>query len=217
MAWWQFWGRRSKAMKAEAVRSATLNLPGWDEVEPRDGMRVWRDADGDALTLAASAFRGPTDEDTPEAQRWCRDLAESCRGGLIEVRVETGMPGAVWLIYKRLLMPAYVFTGMLIVPEDEVTQVWTVVSGERGTTGVREAIVTAELFQAGRLTIEDYQRSWAQDPYDASYVGKDRRVIRFMSDDECYDAQFPDHPLSKVRRVLAALPQAVQTAAARNT
>jgi hypothetical protein len=31
-----------------------------------------------------------------------------------------------------------------------------------------------------------------------------------MSDDESYDDQFPQHPLSKIRRVLAALPDSVQ-------
>ena len=34
---------------------------------------------------------------------------------------------------------------MLFVPGDEVADVWTIVSAERGTTGIREAIVTAQL------------------------------------------------------------------------
>ena len=46
----------------------------------------------------------------------------------------------------------------------------------------------------------------AQDPYEPSYERVDRKVLRFMSDDEAYDEQFPDHPLTKVRRVLATLP-----------
>jgi len=44
------------------------------------------------------------------------------------------------------------------------------------------------------------------DPYDADYRGVDGSVLRFVSDDECYDDGFPDHPLSKVRRLLAAIP-----------
>ena len=70
-------------------------------------------------------------------------------------------------------------------------------------------MITAELLQAGQLTVSDYEHSWAQDPYEPSYRGVDQRVLRFMSDDEAYDDRFPDHPLSKVRRVLAALPEAV--------
>lgn len=38
----------------------------------------------------------------------------------------------------------------------------------------------------------------------------DRSVLRFMSDDKIYDEKFPRHPLSKVRYVLASLPNSVQ-------
>ena len=88
--------------------------------------------------------------------------------------------------------------------------VWTIVDGERGMTGVREAIITTELMKAGKFTVDEYQRSWAQDPYDPDYREVDGSVLRFVSDDVCYDVRFPDHPLSKVRRVLAALPESVR-------
>ena len=77
-------------------------------------------------------------------------------------------------------------------------------------TGVREAVVASNLMNAGKLTAEDYKRYWAEDPYEAAYRGVDRSVMRFMSDDESYDEQFPQHPLSKVRRVLAMLPNTMQ-------
>jgi hypothetical protein len=81
---------------------------------------------------------------------------------------------------------------------------------EHGTTGAREAVVTAELMNAGQLTIQEYELSWALDPYDPKYCGVDRSVLRFISDDERYDVLFPERPLSKVRRVLAMLPYSVQ-------
>jgi hypothetical protein len=140
-------------------------------------------------------------------KRWCRELAQERGGGLIEAH---GIGPSARLIYKRLQMPAYVYTGMFITTFQRFTVVWTVVAGEHGTTGVREGVVTANLMNAGKLTLDGYRRSWAQDPYDSAYQGVDRSVLRFMSDDESYDEQFPDHPLSKVRRVLKALPAAVQ-------
>ncbi len=63
---------------------------------------------------------------------------------------------------------------------------------------------------SAKLTIEDYQHSWARDPYDHDYDGVDRSVLRFLSDDECYDERFPEHPLSRARRVLATLPGSIQ-------
>jgi hypothetical protein len=111
--------------------------------------------------------------------------------------------------YKRLQKPAYIFTGMLLVSQPEGDLLWTTVAGERGTTGIREAVVTGELMNAGELTIEDYKRSWARDPYQPTYRGVDRSVLRFVSDDESYDKRFPDHPLSMVRKILATLPDSV--------
>jgi len=98
---------------------------------------------------------------------------------------------------------------MLVVPGEGIADIWTIVSGERGMTGMREALVTAQLMKEGKLTVEDYQRSWAQDPYEATYAGVDRSCLRFLSDDQCYDGLFPNHPLSKVRRVLATLSTAI--------
>ena len=76
--------------------------------------------------------------------------------------------------------------------------------------GMRKEDIDVSLHD-GMLTIEDYETSWARDPYAPTYRGVDRSVLRFLSDDEKYDGQFPDHPLSKVRRVLTALPGAVRT------
>ena len=98
---------------------------------------------------------------------------------------------------------------MLFISDSKVSQVWTVVAQERGTTGVREALVTTELVEAGALTVETCERSWAADPYDADFAGVDRSVLRFISDDELYDSRFPQHPLSKVRRVIRSIPKAI--------
>jgi hypothetical protein len=109
-------------------------------------------------------------------------------------------------IYKRLDMPAFVFTGMLVVaPALTNSSAWTIVARERGTTGVREALITANLMAQGKLTPESYKKSWTKDPYDPEYSGVDRRTLRYLSDDESYDSQFPQHPLSKVRRQLRGL------------
>jgi len=107
-------------------------------------------------------------------------------------------------------MPAYIYTGILLLFTEAGPLVWTIVAGECGTTGVREAVVTSQLLSDGRLTIDGYKQFWAQDPYDPGYHGVDHSVLRFISDDECYDDGFPDHPLSRIRKVLAALPASVQ-------
>jgi len=114
------------------------------------------------------------------------------------------------LIYKRLEIPAYIYTGMAFVPLPSACAVLTLVAGELGTTGVREAVVTTELMNSGQLTLQGYESRWARDPFDEGYRGVDRSVLRFLSDDERYDDRFPDHPLSKIRGLFVRLPHLIE-------
>jgi hypothetical protein len=211
MEWWKrLWRSSEKPPTSDVLGCIHLALPEWTEVTPTKGMRVWRDSDGDVLSLANSSAPFPDSDRADEAKvrKWCRGLAQSSGGGLIEAhKLDIGIK----LIYKRLDMPAYIYTGMLITHVRASWLIWTMVAGERGTTGVREAVVTANLINEGKLKPEEYELRWGQDPYDPAYRSSvDRSVLRFISDDECYDEQFRQHPLSKVRRVLAALPGKVK-------
>jgi hypothetical protein len=88
--------------------------------------------------------------------------------------------------------------------------VFTSVCGERGTTGVREAVVTTKLAETGKLALSEANspggrgkiEGWFEDPYDLDYNGS---VLRSLSDSECYDAMFPDHPLTRLRETLTML------------
>jgi hypothetical protein len=187
-------------------------MPGWTEEKASGDLRVWRDKDGDVLVLAVPQSHDPMLDCRSEAEirRAARLIAEERGGGLIEATAIAPPPrSVVSLVYKRLELPAYIYTGMLVISRGSSSLVWTIVAGEQGTTGVREAIITAELMKAGELTPETYGRLWARDPYDPTYRGVNRSVLRFLSDDRRYDERFPQHPLSKVRRILAGLPGAV--------
>lgn len=205
---WERFGRGTAPLRVNRLQSVSLTLPGWSEDASSIDFRVWHDSAGDVLSLSIfDTFRHlPEVSDEIAIQHWSRSFAEAQGAGLIEASVTSGSIG---LIYKRLQRPTYVFTGMVLMPRQEACLVWTIVATERGTTGLREAVITCELMSAGKLTIQDYERSFAQDPYDVSYRGVERSNLRFISDDRCYDEQFPEHPLSKVRRILATLPASV--------
>lgn len=208
---------QSEPVKPPAVNKETslvrLTMTGWTEEAPGDGQRYWHDSDGDILTLKVlpKILAYPLASRETEQRKWCRKQAKSRNAGLIEVHANPSeiSPSASF-IYKRLQKPAYIYTGQYFTWIHGANAIWVVVARERGTTGLREAIVTSNLMSSGKLTLDGYKKSWAQDPYEPGYLGVDRSVLRFMSDDESYDAQFPKHPLSKVRRVLAALPDGAQ-------
>jgi len=206
---------QSGPAKPPAVNKETslvrLTMTGWTEEAPGDGQRYWHDSDGDILSLMVlpKMLAYPLASDETEQRKWCRNAAEHRNAGLIEVHANPSQisPSASF-IYKRLQKPVYIYTGQYFTWIHGANVIWVVVARERGITGLREAIVTSNLISSGKLALDGCKKSWAQDPYEPDYRGVDRSVLRFMSDDESYDAQFPKHPLSKVRRVLAALPEA---------
>lgn len=211
MVWWNHMWRGSAKAHGELIRCVRLTLPGWSADPPRDDARIWRNSQGEVLVLhiLTRLWRIPCFEsgDELEVRRWAREFAQNRGAGLIEVRI---VDGEFRVVYKVLEKPAYYYTGMLITRVKGVWLVWTMIRGEHGTTGVREAVVTATLMKEGKLSPQEYEVRWAQDPYEPAYGGVDRNVLRFLSDDESYDQQFPQHPLSKVRGLLVTLSKHVE-------
>ena len=209
MNWW----RRLLARRAPASPFpdlAHLSMNRWALVNREPTAAYWRDPTGDVISLTLFPVDQPLAlpmlSDTKSLQNYCRAVAESQSSGLVEVTSTVSAEGpCVAYIYKRLRIPAFTFFGVVATPVTHGTWTWVIVAYERGTTGVREAIITSKLVEAGQLTLGSYEASWAQDPYDPSYRGVDRKTLRYVSDAEEYDAAFPDHPLTKVRRELRRL------------
>jgi hypothetical protein len=64
--------------------------------------------------------------------------------------------------------------------------------------GDREFIME-KLMSSGKFKMGTFD-GWAEDPYQPSFKGP---ALRNKSEDEKYDAKFPDHPLSRCRKTLA--------------
>ena len=134
----------------------------------------------------------------------CRDSATQSRGAIIEVELRT-LDGCA-AIHDIMKVPQIPFgmgyLGCISLPFREFGFMITVACKERGTTGARDTSIFAELLQKDEVRFEDGKDQpigWMQDPYDPAVKtppGRNR------SDDELYDARFPDHPLSQVRGLL---------------
>jgi hypothetical protein len=106
-----------------------------------------------------------------------------------------------------------VYLGGLMLPWRDFSYRIEVQSEEQGVTGLREAIVLAQLIARKQVKVNPDQltgalavegtglplEGWAEDPYDPSLEGP---LVRNRSEGEPYDAQFPEHPLACVRRLL---------------
>lgn len=188
------------------IDAVHMTLDGWFEVPREEGVRLWQARSGAVLTLRVVSSAIPPAGDIEGLRRHARQIATKFGGGVVEAELADSPYGPCRrLIYKRLRDTGFVFIGMLWMPVNDHWLVWIVGDCESGTTGVREATITAEMFDDGRLTVEQYQRIWAADPYEPSLLVADQRVLRNISDDEQFDARFPRHPLSCVRTVLREL------------
>jgi hypothetical protein len=218
MPWWETLTRRFGARPG--IGSVHAEPHGWTASESDTRSLTWHDELGNALTLqVVDETDLPRPLDDASVQAHFRRLAEAATGGLVEARILEWMHGpTVQGIYKRRSGPTgFAFTGFLYMPMPAASLVFASAARERGITGLREAIVTAQLVERGEFSPDTFNRTWAQDPYDPGYRALERVpsfVLRCGSDAEEHDAAFADHPLTRIRRTFAELRESVAVDAA---
>jgi hypothetical protein len=204
MSWWSRVARSAKR-PTHYFDPASIAMPDWQLVNQEPLAAHWRDGAGDVICLSFFPASSDLPELSDDAALWCycRDGAEEQSAGLIEVATSEGAEGrCLTYVYKRLEGRRMTFFAVAETLVVHGKWLWMVIANEKAVTGMRETLVTDKLLRTGQLTLESYQTSWASDPYAPEYAGVDQRSLRYISDAEEYDADFPDHPLSKVRREL---------------
>jgi len=195
MPWWKSKQPARPVITDPTLRSFRLSLAGWNEqtvTNCEEEVRVWNDAEENSISVGAlKANKITSGAAIPgwSLQDWARDFARDMSGALIEAD-HVNLPFGPGLRVICQCRPVY--HGLLIFPRNDVDIVITIVSQERGITGKREAILIYELLEQARLKGIDLMEtihSPTGNPYDP-----------------ILDSRFPDHPLSKVRRLLAELP-----------
>jgi hypothetical protein len=201
----KLFGSSPSPSQERSLNSLKLAVPWGREIERSERRVVWINACGVPLSinLLNGSLGLPVPTDEPAVRQYYRKIAEGNGGAILSVdAVSIADVLATQLIYKRERLPAYAYTGMLFLQLDAFGYIIAIAAEEKGTTGIREAVVTSQLFEEGKLTLETYESEWFRDPYDPGYKG---RILRSLSDSEDYDSSFPDHPLSKIRRSLQYL------------
>jgi hypothetical protein len=174
----------------------------------------YRNEYGDALSI--NYFPTVPDieaglDDLPGLRMFYRRSAEIHGVALVEADVLSlhGLKAVRTIMKARLDPRGFAFLGSYTLPFADRSFVLKLQSLEQGVTGIREATVMA---MDGNPRIDEATGKiigWEQDPYDPGYQAS---FMRNKADDSQYDASFPDHPLSKVRRYLAQLSGCVEIA-----
>ncbi|MGZ3147878.1 hypothetical protein ACVDFE_39025 [Lentzea chajnantorensis] len=172
----------------------TFDTTGFQQHEENS----WLHGGGDRLAL--TVYDGPADLPVglDDLQGLRRELAVryAPTGCLVEAQVvRLGDVPALLQIAKVPLgnRPGQAFGLSLTVQGVNAHAVLSLVAEERGTTGVREGVLAAEI---------GFQRWVLPHPYAPQVQG---RLPFHAGDDPRFDSRFPDHPLSRVRRLMHQL------------
>ena len=191
-----------------SLDSVTFDDTGFALQGDMDGSRVWHSTSGGGIGLFF--FDRPPDitatlEAVDDVREFYRRSATAAGLGVIEIDT-LNVDGclAVRTIFKAPQKPmGMTYVGSITLPFRDFSYVLKAQCSEQGMTGTREAVVLDAMIQSGNINLDGLPRGtisgWNQDPYDPAINAP---VMRNLSEDEQYDAQFPDHPLSRVRSIL---------------
>lgn len=205
--------------------SIVFDLDAWRVTDLADGSpatnstsRAWINSFGDELSL--HLFERAPDLPAPLAdiaalRSGYRTSVAAQGGGIVSVDIVTiaGL-AAVETVFKFRQQPnGMTYVGAITLPFQEFSLVVRVICQEMGITGLRDSAVLGRMLAAGTVTVvtEGAPRmvDWAQDRYDSSFA---EGSLRNRSDDEEWDVDFPDHPLSRVRGCLKTVRQTCRCA-----
>jgi len=138
-------------------------------------------------------------DDINAIRHFIKETVNSKGCGLVEADfVTAGGLKMIRAIEKQKQQPTgMAYKGSLTIPLPDSNFILRAWCFEVGITGFRDAMVADEFMAAGKLPPGQWD-AWTADSYNLG----PQPVMRNHSEDEKYDAQFPDHPLSRVRNFL---------------
>jgi len=191
-----------------SLASVTFDASGFHFQGERDGARVWHTPAGDALGI----FYFPLKPDIGADVRSVEKIRQAIRprvtaAGAAIIELETTETDSCLALRQIIKVPqqphGMTYVGSLLLPFRDFSFVIKVQCQEHGTTGMRDAIIANEALGDGRVTWDREEvTGWMHDPYDPALHGG---FHWNLSEAPEYDVRFPDHPLSRLRLVLAHL------------
>lgn len=179
------------------------DMPGLNLVEKDARSAKWQTAEGDIVFLRfiPESIRNPVPlSDIGALREQYKNLVAQQGAAMIELDIVpySGIPCMEMISKTRMEGHgmSYAASATLLLRDFSFNIAFH--SPERGMTGFRDAIV-ADKFLAKYASTEEFDAAF----YDRS--SNPAAAQRNRSDDECYDVDFLDHPLSRCRKFLRDL------------
>jgi hypothetical protein len=160
---------------------------------------MWSTPEGDMIAL----IYAPGRPNLPENAQSVEDLRafffgrfQKTAGQIVELRVrQTKVRPGIQVIFKTLRWSGWTYVGSLCIPFQDLGFVIQGICEERGTTGMREAMVV-------------YHHNTDSDATKISTA--DLACPPCDPDNQRFDSLFPSHPLSRLRRILNLVSDSVE-------
>jgi hypothetical protein len=171
--------------------------------------RIWSTTDGDMLFLYRKDSRPEISAaltDIKGVRDYFRRVIEQAGGAILSVDVVlVDSVRTVRVISKTPQQPhGITFEGSYVFAFQNKWYALRIKCEEKGTTGLREAIIGDKAYGSGQVTISKGKgiMGWSKDPYDPQLQDGFRANL---ADQEKYDSLFPNHPLSRLRQIMREL------------
>lgn len=193
-----------------SINSVRFDISKWQPVEQSENRLLWKNDIPDVLSL--HFFSIPPNIPVnltalTELRNFYRQNIIQVGGGIVSVDV-LSIKGvsAVKTLFKLPQKPTGIrYLGSLTFPFAGFSYAIKVDCQEYGTTGARDTIVSLKVRK--EFDPRDPFKGWFQDPYDPT---RKDPIMRNQSEDEQYDALFPNHPLSRARKYLAEIEKSIE-------
>lgn len=194
-----FFNRIFKHEPNASLDSVSFDVARYRYDGEADARRIWVTQDGDGIGL----FFFPKPPDLPSQAQTSAEMQEFYRGRVGNDKVqmiEFGLPSVadircIWMVLKIPRDPhGMSYVGSLTIPFVEFSFVLKMQCEEQGITGIRETALFIKAQQEGAVTLAA----------DGTLAGD------WNPDDQSHDAEFPDHPVSRLRREFARIMATLQ-------
>lgn len=193
----------------------TFSTYGWQLQLQEPALRAWDNDLGDELGLYY--FDLPPDiphrlSDPQGLRRAYWQLFTGVKSDLVELKVLEidGLPAVRFILKVPQNPSGMTYVGSITLPRREFSFVIKFRCEEYGTTGLREALVLDRELATQRVYIDkDELQGWVSPSGESSFSSD---FFGNRAEVEEHDADFPEHPLSRVRRYLNNLESTVRLA-----
>jgi len=190
--------------KKNKVTINSISIPdfGWNKIEESESVIKWGNPEQTTmLTLHFFNIKPnlPTIKDLDYLKSFYRKSISVANGGLVNVEILSlnNIP-TVKIIFKVPQEESgMIYIASLTIPFEDYSFVIKIQSNEVGITGIRDSFILNKLLESGEVLIsEEGIENWFSDPYDSDFK---QGTLMNKSENEIYDAEFPEHPLTIAR------------------